>query len=447
VTPDPFEYFSALRHFNFDTSFCRNIKYLLKTMRLFREFLQLNTTREFSMQTLEQHFSIQYSFPVFFSRDVFRTEDQLLASVLSRGGKTCHKVLCLVDSGVVAEHPLLAARIEDYAAAHRQVMQLCGPVHTVEGGESCKNNPAVIDTIVKYVREYHLCRHSFVLAIGGGAVLDAVGYAAAIAHRGLRLVRMPTTVLGQNDAGIGVKNGVNGQGRKNFIGTFAPPFAVINDSAFLDTLPPRELRAGMAEAVKVALIKDNAFFASLYEQRFDLATFSLRPMEEMIHRCAALHMSHIGCGGDPFESGSARPLDFGHWSAHKLEEMTGGLLNHGEAVSIGMALDSLYSYYNEMIEEKELRRIFTLLGDLGLPVYHPALAALDVAAALGEFQEHLGGQLAITLLTGIGSKKEVDRIDTALMERCVEELMLQESGRAIGAGQAAGPAFVSGIPQ
>jgi 3-dehydroquinate synthase len=397
------------------------------------------------MQTLEQEFTIQYSFPVFFTRNVFRVDDSLLASMLLRGGKKCHKVFCIIDSGVLAEHPFLLAQIEGYAAANQEIMQLCGPPLTVEGGENCKNKPEIIDTIMQYVQKYHLCRHSFILAIGGGAVLDAVGYAAAVAHRGLRLIRMPTTVLAQNDAGIGVKNSLNVLGRKNFIGTFAPPFAVINDSAFLDTLPPRELRAGMAEAVKVALIKDSSFFHSLYEQRFELASFSLRPMEEMIHRCAALHMNHIGTGGDPFELGSARPLDFGHWSAHKLEEITGGLLNHGEAVSIGMALDSLYSYYKEMIEEDELRQIFTLLGDLGLPLHHPALATLNVDAALGEFREHLGGKLAITLLTGIGQKREVDRIDTALMECCVDELMLRDNNSVIGADHLGRPSLMSGV--
>lgn len=397
------------------------------------------------MQTLEQEFTIQYSFPVFFTRNVFRLDDSLLASVFLRGGKKCHKVFCIIDSGVLAEHPFLPAQIEGYAAANKDIIQLCGPPLTVEGGENCKNKPEIIDTIMQCVQKYHLCRHSFILTIGGGAVLDAVGYAAAVAHRGLRLIRMPTTVLGQNDAGIGVKNSLNVFGRKNFIGTFAPPFAVINDSAFLDTLPPRELRAGMAEAVKVALIKDSSFFNSLYEQRFELASFSLQPMEEMIHRCAALHMNHIGAGGDPFELGSARPLDFGHWSAHKLEEITGGLLNHGEAVSIGMALDSLYSYYKEMIEEDELRKIFTLLGDLGLPLHHPALATLNVDTALNEFREHLGGKLAITLLTGIGQKQEVDRIDTALMECCVDELMLRDNSSVIETDRPARTSLLSGV--
>lgn len=396
------------------------------------------------MQTLEQQFTIDFAFPVIFDRDIFSPDNRQLASVLQRGGEKCHKVLCFIDSGVLQAHPSLPEQISRYAEAHRELMQLCGPVVAVQGGESCKTEPAIIDMIIRSVQQHHLCRHSFILAIGGGAVLDAVGYGAAIAHRGLRLLRMPTTVLGQNDAGVGVKNGVNGLGRKNFIGTFAPPFAVLNDFAFLDTLAPRELRAGTAEAVKVALIKDQVFFTSLYEQRSALAAFARQPMEEMIHRCAALHMEHIGTGGDPFELGSARPLDFGHWSAHTLEEMTGGELHHGEAVAIGIALDSLYSYYSSMITESEQQRIFTLLTDLNLPLYHPALAELDVQGALDAFREHLGGTMSITLLTGIGSKKEVDRIDAHLMERCIEELMVRDSSREMRREQMAQHAPVAG---
>ncbi len=186
----------------------------------------------------------------------------------------------------------------------------------------------------------------------------------------------------------------------------------------------------MAEAVKVALIKDPAFFDFLYEQRAALAAFSAPPLEELIHRCAALHMQHIGSGGDPFELGSARPLDFGHWSAHKLEEMTGGELKHGEGVAIGMAPDSIYSRRQGMIDDHALQRILTLLGELGLPLGHPVLDDLDVGTALDDFREHLGGKLAITLLTGIGSKREVDHIDIPLMQRCVEELQSFSGGLA-----------------
>lgn len=376
------------------------------------------------MQKLEQKFSINYAFSVYFTRGVFNADEQLLASILLKAGKKRHKVSCILDSGVHDNFPFLAHQIEEYAAAHYGIIDLCGPPQIIPGGEICKSQPEFAESIITGLKEHHLCRQSFVLAIGGGAVLDAAGYAAALAHRGLRLIRIPTTVLAQNDAGVGVKNGINAMGRKNFLGTFAPPFAVINDFNFIDTLPARELRAGIAEAVKVAMVKDRSFFDDLYDQRDALASFSKQAMEEMIYRCAAIHMHHIGTGGDPFEFGSARPLDFGHWAGHKLEEMTGNILNHGEAVSIGMALDCLYSMRTEMLQEQELRRILTLLTDLGLPLFHPALKVMDVPGALGEFREHLGGELAITMLTGIGSKQEVNHIDIDLMQTCIEELEL-----------------------
>jgi len=253
-------------------------------------------------------------------------------------------------------------------------------------------------------------------------VLDAAGYAAATAHRGVRLIRVPTTVLAQNDAGVGVKNGVNAFGRKNFLGSFAPPFAVINDFDFLATLQPRDLRSGIAEAIKVALIRDRPFFDSLYTSRAELSRFESSAMERMIIRCAELHLEHIATGGDPFECGSSRPLDFGHWNAHKLEDLTRSELRHGEAVAIGIALDSLYSRHSGSLGDLDLHRILTLLDDLGFTLYHPALSWLDVEKSLREFQEHLGGELSIPLLAGIGCKIEAHHIDAVLMKRCIGEL-------------------------
>src|SRR4029079_4140447 len=124
-----------------------------------------------------------------------------------------------------------------------------------------------------------LDRHAFVMAVGGGALLDLVGYAAATTHRGGRLLRVPTTVLAQNDSGVGVKNGVNAFGVKNLVGTFAPPFAVINDLRFLQTLEPRERVAGMAEAVKVALVRDASFFEWMEAEAAGLAAFQAEAVE------------------------------------------------------------------------------------------------------------------------------------------------------------------------
>jgi 3-dehydroquinate synthase len=251
-------------------------------------------------------------------------------------------------------------------------------------------------------------------------VLDAAGYAASLTHRGVRVVRLPSTVLSQCDGGIGVKTGVNGFATKNLFGTFAPPHAVVNDLELLRSLPLRDARAGMAEAVKVALIRDAAFFDWIEANAEALGRADVEPLGTLVRRCAALHLRHIREGGDPFEMGSARPLDYGHWAAHKLEVMSRHELRHGEAVAIGMLLDARYAEQKGMLPAAELERLASLLGRLGLPTYHPALAEtsggrLAVIAGLEDFREHLGGALTVTLLERIGRGREVTSLDETVV--------------------------------
>ncbi len=384
---------------------------------------------EGAVKIIEQDFTIRYHFPVIFTRDAFNTENTALSDVLKTSGRNMNRILVVVDSYIVSTTPGLLEKIEKYGQRHRDIMELADTPYIARGGEISKKDPVEVERIHALIDKYHLCRHSFILAIGGGAVLDAAGYAAATAHRGIRLTRMPATTLAQNDAGVGVKTSINGFGRKNYIGTFTPPYAVINDFDFLDTLPDRDKRAGIAEAVKVAIIKDKAFFDYLYRERQHLAAFKSDVMEEMITRCAELHIEHIGTGGDPFECGSSRPLDFGHWSAHKIEELTGGDVRHGEAVAIGVALDSLYSYHIGNITEIELAKILITLEDIGFDLYHWSLGWMNINEALKEFQEHLGGELNITLLDGIGHKIEAHRIDVDLLKTCMDELHRRQKGK------------------
>jgi 3-dehydroquinate synthase len=248
------------------------------------------------------------------------------------------------------------------------------------------------------------------------------GYAAATAHRGVRLIRLPSTVLSQNDSGVGVKNGINAFGKKNFLGTFAPPVAVLNDFAFLETLSERDWRSGISEAVKVALIRDAAFFERLEANAQALAHRNARAMEELIYRCAELHVQHISRGGDPFESGSSRPLDFGHWAAHKLEHLTAFGLRHGEAVAIGIALDSAYACLKGMLPEPDWHRIYAMLRTVGFNLYVPELEHPELTEGLTEFREHLGGELCITLLTGIGRSVQAHEIDRDVLYAAVAEL-------------------------
>jgi 3-dehydroquinate synthase len=289
--------------------------------------------------------------------------------------------------------------------------------------------------VLEAIERQRICRHSIVVAVGGGAVIDMVGYAAAIAHRGVGLIRIPTTVLAQNDAAVGVKNGLNYFGKKNFVGTFAVPLAIIDDREFLETLEDRDWIAGTAEAVKVALIRDAAFFEVLEREADALRRRDPQAMDRLIFRCAELHIDHIALGGDPFESGSSRPLDFGHWAAHKLEHLTRYTLRHGEAVALGMALDVVYSARIGLIPEAVKDRILKLLTALGFSLGLPDALPGGPAALLAgieEFREHLGGQLTITLLEGIGRKRDVHEIDAATMEASIAELwpQLQTNSRA-----------------
>jgi 3-dehydroquinate synthase len=332
--------------------------------------------------------------------------------------------MIFIDDGVASQADLIA-RIAAYVAAHSDTIELVAEPELIPGGERCKNDPALLSQLQKRVVDLGLDRHAFIVAIGGGAALDLIGYVAATVHRGIRHIRVPTTVLSQNDSGVGVKNGVNAFGQKNMLGAFAPPFAVLNDSAFLDALDAREKRAGMAEAVKVALIRDGAFFRWLELHAGELSAFAPKTMDHLIRRCAELHMRQIALGGDPFERGSARPLDFGHWSAHKLELMTEHALRHGEAVAIGVALDARYSVLAGHLADGDDRRIIDLLTRLGLPVFHPALKDADsfgeyrLLRGLRDFREHLGGELTITLLAGLGEGVEVHEMDERLIVQAI----------------------------
>ena len=376
-----------------------------------------------------QAFTVSYEFPVHFTQKLFDPANPTIAEVLSRlEPERRHRCLVFIDDGLLAARPGLTDEITAYAAQHGARMELVTPPIAMPGGERLKNELYFIEQMQQALFEHHIDRHSYVIGVGGGALLDAVGLVAATTHRGVRHIRIPTTVLAQNDSGVGVKNGVNLYGQKNFVGSFAPPFAVLNDIDLIDELPARDKIAGMAEAVKVSLIRDGDFFAWLEKQADALALFERDALATLIRRCAELHMRQIAKGGDPFETGSARPLDYGHWAAHKLEAMTRHHLRHGEAVAIGLALDSRYSVLCGLLEPGAEDRICFLLEHLGFKLWHAALekrcddGRLAVLQGLRDFREHLGGELTITLLAEIGRGVEVHEMDEALVEESIDWL-------------------------
>ena len=396
------------------------------------------------MGCIERSIQVSFRHRVYFTHGVFNAHNDLLKQVLALDrSNAAMKALVVVDESLADAQPNLVRNIENYFTQHSAELKLvCSPM-ILEGGERTKNSYFHVSEIQSHVEKHHIDRHSYIIAIGGGALLDMVGLAAATAHRGVRHVRIPTTTLSQDDSGVGVKNGINAFGKKNFIGTFTPPFAVINDFDLLSSLPPRDRRAGYVEAVKVALIRDSAFFNEIERRADKLAAFEPEAMQRLIFRCAELHMNHIATSGDPFEFGSARPLDFGHWAAHKLEQISEYRIRHGEAVAIGIALDVIYSRRMGFLDAVSAERILALLEKLGFELFANELLHEDssgnlvVLKGLEEFREHLGGQLTITLLQGVGRGFEVHEMDSAAVLTSIHELQdrhthggLSEAARA-----------------
>ena len=364
------------------------------------------------MSHLEQSFSVRFQYKIFFTTSLFKRSNPTLLNFFSEQPSEVRKILFVVDQQVAEAHPNLLEDIETYFNQIKPI-NLVKDILIVPGGEVSKNDVYYFNQVIEAVNVYGIDRHSYIAAIGGGAVLDMVGYAATVAHRGVKQIRIPTTVLSQNDSGIGVKNGINYKGKKNFVGTFSPPAAVFNDNQFLLTLSDRDYRSGIAEAIKVALIKDYDFFVWLENNADALVKRHVESMDYLIKRCAQLHLEHIG-GADPFETGSARPLDFGHWSAHKIEQLSDFAITHGEAVAMGIALDSAYSFLLGWLREDKLLRVLNLLKQLSFDIINSHIQINDLASpvliGLTEFQEHLGGKLTITLLTDLGQKAEVNEM-------------------------------------
>lgn len=375
------------------------------------------------MDLIERTIQVSWQHRVLFTDYVFDSSNPTLRDNLSRDEQgSTRRALVVVDEALATAQPKLGASIEAYFKANPMSATLVCPPMICKGGEQTKASWSSVSEIHAAIDRHHIDRHSYLIAVGGGALLDMAGLAAATAHRGVRHIRIPTTTLSQCDSGVGVKNGINAFGKKNFIGTFSPPFAVLNDFQLLATLTPRDLRTGIVEAVKVACIRSREFFESLEADAAALAKFEPEPMRKLIRRCAELHMDHIARNGDPFEFGSARPLDFGHWAAHKLEQLSGFNLRHGEAVAIGIALDVIYARRTGFLNEPAADRVLSLLKALGFALFSRELQSKELLAGLEEFREHLGGKLAITLLSDIGDGFEVNEMNPTVIRESIAEL-------------------------
>ncbi|KTC38117.1 3-dehydroquinate synthase [Pseudomonas sp. ABAC61] len=354
-------------------------------------------------QVLEGRFEVSYHYPVLFSDHLFQVDNPCLHQQLLHQAGARATVLVLADEQLLRCCPQLAQQIGEYFSAHATDLHLKAAPIPVPAGELCKT-PEVLQQLYGHMLEH------------------------GTFHRGMRLIRIPTTVLAQNDAGIGVKNGINAFAQKNLLGAFYPASAVINDFQLLLSLSPRDQIAGLAEAVKVAVIKDAPFFQWMEQQAEALAGFEHDASRYAIRRCAELHLGHITGAGDPFERGNGRPLDYGHWAAHKLENLSQHRLRHGEAVAVGMALDALYANAIGLLGNADTRRLLQLLDQLGFHLCPPELNLKDaqgrslVLQGLEEFRQHLGGQLSIPMLKRLGQSIDLHHIQLPVMEQALSRL-------------------------
>ncbi|MGI9442500.1 MAG: 3-dehydroquinate synthase [Rubripirellula sp.] len=371
-----------------------------------------------SETSLDIQFSVPFVHRLRVTDDVSRDDLPELLSVIEAGDGERAKVLLIAEQSLAEPTSRIAEQLGQASGIDL--------VHTpvlVDGGEGVKNSSKTVELILQHINQRNLDRRSYIVAIGGGAMLDAVGYAAAVAHRGVRLIRLPTTTLAQADSGVGVKNAINQFEKKNWIGTFAVPWAVINDASLLRTLPDRDFRCGFSEAVKVSLLKSKAEFSWLCENAEAIRERDAVASKRAVHQSCLLHLKHITHGGDPFEMLEARPLDFGHWSAHRLEPLTDYQIRHGEAVAIGVAIDTIYSSLKFGFPEQDMRAVCACLTRLGIQLWHKELTPTErLMQGLEEFRQHLGGRLTITMLRGVGDPIDVHEIDHVTMRRAIERL-------------------------
>ena len=372
-------------------------------------------------QKINRTFSLTWNHQLFCTQHAFRKDGEV-TNILNEINPT--KLMVVVDSGIHSANKEYVSTITSWIESS---LIDCAPIQIVQGGEEAKTNDSAVQSILDAINEFGMCRKSVVLAVGGGAMLDAVGFATSIAHRGLKLIRMPSTTLSTCDSGVGVKNGINKFNKKNFIGVFDPPCAVINDYELLRSLDDRHWFSGMSETIKVALVKSPKLFEQIKRSTEKIQNRDLNTMAELMTSSAKLHLTHIAESGDPFEKLEARPLDFGHWAAHKLEQMTKHELTHGEAVSIGLAIDLQCSVELGHLDQQVADDVIALLHEFNLPTMHQKVHDPELFDGIEEFREHLGGKLTILLLQDIGQPVDVHELHHDLVKQAIEHLTRQNN--------------------
>jgi 3-dehydroquinate synthetase len=362
----------------------------------------------------------QMSFPVVINEGILDPVRSSLADYLPTGAQ----VLAVVDDYSAATTAAVGSLLGRY---QREGHVRGYEVDTLNASPATKVLPTV-RTLLTRAERLGLGPDDRIIAVGGGTVMDTVGFAAALYHGASSFIRVPSTLVGLVDAGVGFKVGVDAEGHRNFLGAYHAPSACLCDPGFLQTLPSPELRCGLAEMIKIAAVRDGELF-ELIEDGYDevLERRTGPAVTDLIHRSIVAMVTDLV--RNPCETELRRLPDFGHEFGHMLETASGRRLRHGEAVAIGMALSCELATSTGWLAREDADRIIALLQRVGLPVYD---ACCDPVALWRRLQDdvlpHKGGHLHLAVPTGIGSGgfiEPLSAIELPLLERACQRLRLR----------------------
>ncbi|MFL5355931.1 sedoheptulose 7-phosphate cyclase [Archangium sp.] len=352
---------------------------------------------------------------------LFDLDNRILVEAGSSHSHGPLRRLVVIDANVDRLH---GERIRRYFTHHGVKHNIL----TLPVSEAEKTMDSVF-TVLRRIDEFGISRrHEPIIAIGGGVLLDIVGLAASLYRRSTPYIRVPTTLIGLVDAGVGAKTGVNHGAHKNRLGSYFPAKTTLLDRGFLETLDPRHIVNGLAEILKIALIKDRALFEllerhgpTLIEERLQGETpESARGATQVIERAITGMLEELEM--NLWEHKLERVVDYGHSFSPTLEMLALPELLHGEAVNIDMALTTLLSVQRGLIRPAEQQRIFTLMRALGLPVYHRLCEPSVLEAALADTVRHRDGLQRLPLAMGIGSACFVNDLQPSELYRAAATL-------------------------
>jgi 3-dehydroquinate synthase len=262
--------------------------------------------------------------------------------------------------------------------------------------------------------QFELGRKDLLIALGGGICSDVVTVAASVIRRGIAHLRIPTTLIGQVDAGVGVKGSVNFRGKKSYLGCYYPPAAVLIDPGFLETLPQQHLRNGLAEIIKIAIVRDAELFGLIEANAETLAATGFQQPEEISRRVIWLAIKRMlqELESNLYEDQSFRRLvDMGHTFSPAIETASGFAIPHGMAVALDIALSSTLSVELGLLLRAEYERIISSITSAGLPVFSELITRELCLEALKESASHRGGAVNLVLPTKIGEATFLQSID------------------------------------